>query len=499
MRATSAGLILACLALAWGATACESSEESTAPDEAARAQQPLQPLIYTEHPNVDPEAVAVRERRLMRQLLEGADESGNWGDMRDRQRADLPVIRSKEALGRAIFEALVHRKPALWDRVFVAPVDYARMVHVDLDAAREYVDGVQADSGDLWSKFEIEHASEAPTDGLESVFEYRGLELGEGRTLDGPVAEEGEYVAQYWGNTLRIGLVDSDVEFEIGIRKILRAANSVRGGSEPVLGVASSMSGESRFDVYLGAGLHFKPELLETHEYPIPLKVGNFWRYRRRLVDGGGAAKVVDRETPSAGLIKREVDDEGDDGQTRSVPERGGLAATEALTEVVSVQRLGTRRLVHLRRSYNDEKLRTLDQYWMLTPRRIYYCNRPCRRNVEDLAWILVYMRRQTPIYVFPLETGYAWSEGGREAAADEATFRVADAWADIEVPAGSYDNALSIHGMGPFDEFDRYFSGHEQIRVFSYGEGVIRRRLERRGRYEAAVVEDLVESRIMQ
>lgn len=497
MRTPSVAWILVAAALMTGAVGCDSDAEPEQQDERASAQQPLQPLIYTEHPNVDPEAVAVRERRLMRQLLEGADESGEWGDMRNRTRSDLPVISTKDVLGRSIFEALVERRPALWDRVFVAPVDYARMVHVDLDAAREYVDSVQAQSDDLWSKFEVEHASEAPSGGLESVFEYRGLELGEGRTLDGPIADDDEYVAQYWGNTLRIGLVDADVEFEVRIPKILRASNSVLGGSEPVLGIASPLSGESRFDVFLGAGLHLKPQLLETHEYPIPLKVGNFWRYRRRLAGASQASDTIERTAPSAGLLKREVDEE-DGSQTRPVPDRGGLAATEALTEVVSVQRMGTRRLVHLRRSYNDAKLRTLNHYWMLTPRRIYFCNRACRRNVDDLGWMLVYMRRQTPIYVFPLEAGHRWTQAGRAASQDEATFSIDEDWVDVEVPAGSYDNALSIRGLGPYDDFDRYYRGHRLVRVFAYGEGVVRRRLEAEGRYEAAVVEDLVESRIM-
>lgn len=309
---------MVCAALVLAACNSDTAEEPTS--DRAEALAPLQPLIYTEHPNVDPEAVAVRERRLMRQLVEGADESGNWGSLHDRQRQDLPRISEADVLGRTIFKALVERDHALWDRVFVAPVDYARMVHVDLDKAREYVDGVQARSQDLWINFDIEHASESPEGGLRSVFEYRGLELGEGRTLDGPVAEDDEYVAQHWGNKLRIGLVDSDVEFSVTIRKILRAPNSVRGGSEPILGVASEMSGESRFDVFLGAGLHLKPELMETHDYPIPLKVGNFWRYRRRLSDSEEASTRVERTAPSAGLIKREVDDEDEDS-TRPPPQ----------------------------------------------------------------------------------------------------------------------------------------------------------------------------------
>src|SRR5690606_40048204 len=44
-------------------------------------RMPLQPLIYTEFPNLTPEAAAVRERRLMRQLTEGAGGGGQWGDL----------------------------------------------------------------------------------------------------------------------------------------------------------------------------------------------------------------------------------------------------------------------------------------------------------------------------------------------------------------------------------------------------------------------------------
>lgn len=473
------------------AAACGEGENTSAPPE-AQADRPLQPLIYTERPDLSPEAAAVRERRLMRQLLEGANASGKWGTLDDESKpARLPDLSGGEQLGQAIFDALVERDAALWDALFVAPEDYAGMVHLDLDKARQYVDGVQGKSRPVWRRFEPGRPSETPQGGLSAVLEFAGLELGEGRTLEGPVAEEGEPVAQYWGNTLQIRLKGTDVFFELRIPKILRIAHPRRRPGQPMLALGSPVQMSSQLDVYLRAGLHLKPQLLEVREYPYPLAVGNFWRYRRSTPDAPESG-----ESPASTEPAEPAEGVEEDAEAAQLPAQ--LPATETLLEVTAVDDYGTWRLATLRRSYNDETLTTITQHWLVLPRRIYRCSRMCRLNVDKLSWLLAYLDRETPIYRFPLNLEDGWAQGG-ESRQEDAVFRVDDQWHNVEVPAGNYSNTVAIEGTGPLGAMDPFHRRREQTRFFAHGRGLVRRVLRSDNpEHPAVVTEKLVESRIM-
>jgi hypothetical protein len=469
-----------------GLTACSDAHER-APRPTKAEQRPLQPLIYTERPDLSVEAAAVRERRLMRQLLEGSSASGNWGDLEAVSETKRPTLTDADQLGEAMFDALVERDEGLWDALFVAPADYAGMVHLDLDKSREFVDDVQAKSRETWESFEPGRASEAREDGLEGLLEFASLELGEGRTVGGSVAEDDEPVAQHWGNVLELRLSGTDVHFELRISKILYVAHPRHRPNQPMLGLASAVQMSSQLEVYLRAGLHLKPELLETREYPYPLAVGNFWRYRRSPADGpadeadGSASKPADSE---------ELDAEN--------AAYSGLTATETLLEVTSVDRHGSWRLVTLRRSYNDENLTTYNQHWLVLPRRIYRCSSVCRTHSDDLGWLLSYLDQQTPIFRFPMNLEDGWGEGGQSADAS-AVFEVGADWSDVDVPAGNYANTVAIEGTGPLALIDGFYRGREQTRYFAHGRGVVRRVLgSRADGSRGRVVERLVESRIM-
>lgn len=474
--------------IAVSAMACSDSDTPARPRH-AREVVPLQPLIYTERPDLSAEAAAVRERRLMRQLLEGSNAAGSWGKLDEQAAAKRPDLSSADQLGRAMFDALVDRDEALWDGLFVAPADYAGMVRLELDQARKFVDDVQGKSRTTWRSFESGRPSEAPEGGLGSLLAFDGLELGEGRTVAGPVAEDDEPVAQYWGNILRLRLKGTDVYFELRISKILRIAHPRAHPNQPALGLASPVQMSPQLEVYLRAGLHLKPQLLETREYAYPLAVGNFWRYRRSLAD----AHKADGESEADAALLDEAEP-----QPGVAPAAAGLAATEALLEVTSVDRYGSWRLVTLRRSYNDEKLTTVNLHWLVLPRRIYRCSRICRVHVDDLDWLLRYLDRQTPIYRFPLGLEDGWGGGGETAGA-EAVFRVGEDWHDVEVPAGAYMNTVAITGTGPLDASDPMYRGHRQTRYFAHGRGVVQRVLEPVGADDQpAIIERLVESRIM-
>jgi hypothetical protein len=438
-------------------------------------QRPLQPLIYTERPDLSVEAAAVRERRLMRQLLEGSSASGRWGHLEAPEQAERVLLGDAEQLGGAIFKALVERDEALWDALFVAPADYAGMVHLELDKSREFVDGIQAQSRDAWTSFEPGRASETRQEGLEGLLEFAGLELGEGRTVGGSIAEEDQPVAQHWGNVLNVRLAGSDVYFELRIPKILYIAHPRHHPGRPTLGLGSAVQMSSQLEVYLRAGLHLKPELLETREYPYPLAVGNFWRYRRGPSGGSTGQQRTVGEAPSA----------------------VGLTATESLLEVTSVDRHGSWRLVTLRRSYNDENLTTYNQHWLVLPRRIYRCSSMCRTHSDELSWLLSYLDRQAPIFRFPMSLDEGWGKGGRHAD-QEGVFRTGADWIDIDVPAGNYANTIAITGTGPLAQLDGFYRNREQIRYFAHGSGVVKRMIKARDGAGAGVVERLVESRIM-
>lgn len=486
------GAIALTLSLAAGFSACTDLPASSTP----AALRPLQPLVYTEQPTLSPQAAGVRERRMLRHYEQGASVGGSWGQAPEAPDVSRPSIQDPETLGRAIFTALVERDEAGWDALFVAPEDYAGLVRVDLENARKFVDTLQASSLPVWRSFAPGLTSETLDGGLGAVLEFVDLELGEGRRVDGPIAQEGDTVVQHWGNILKLRLRDHELVFELKISKILRIQSPMATPGAATLSLGSPIVMSPLLESYASAGLHLKPELLETREYPYPLAVGNFWRYQRsRLTRAQGAGSPG--ESPDSGGAPG-----GEQPGGSSV--FAALDATESLLEVVTVDRYGSRRLVTLRRSYNDEALSTSYQHLLLLPRRIYACSAACRRHIKDLRWLLGYLDRETPIFVFPLGLQQAWGAGGdllsdEDSARSRAVFEVAADWRDVSTPAGTYTNTVEIRGLGPYGDMDRSYRGLEQTRYFAHGHGLVQRVLREKGAPEAAtIVEKLVESRIM-
>jgi hypothetical protein len=447
-------------------------------------QPPLRPLIYTEFPNMTPEAAAVRERRLMRQLLEGAS-GGQWGDLDFAPAEDLPPLTSPQALGQALYEALINREEVLWEHLFVAPRDYAALVHVDMERAEEYVDVQLGKSLPAWELFAVEESSETPDGGLRSIFSVEELRLGQGRTIDGPVAKEGEEIIQYWGNVLRLRFRDTEIFFDLTIPKIFRLeparqrAQEKQGPGGEIYVIASEVGIDPRLNTLLQVGLHLKPQLLRAAEYPYPFTVGNFWRYRRYNAATGAPASFDALDAPIGEPVVAEAP--------------GGLDANEVILEVESVERYGPYRLIRLTRRYNDRNLSRYDERWVVTPRRIYQCSRLCVTRVQegDLGWLLEYFTHQVPIYRFPLQLSTSWGAGGRSGA--QGVFRVDGQWHDVETIAGIFPGSIAVDGRGPLGDFDPHYR-FEQRRFFAPGKGLVRRVIEAR----ISIVEELVEYRII-
>lgn len=459
---------LCLLVFAWS-SGCADSDQG---DDTRTAGRPLSPLVYTEDPDHSPEAAEVRDQRLMRQLLHGSDESGSWGslDDNDDRGGDIPELRSADNLGQVAYRAIIGQSDRHWDHLFVDPNHYASLVDVELARARRYVDDKQARARRTARQFQIEKTSEAPSGGLDSLFEFERLELGDGRTLQGDVVGEDEeaQIAQHWNNRLVLGLADSDVEFHLAIRKILRTP--VPGTDQTRLGVASDIDIGRRLRVFLEAGMHLKPSILQSYAYPFPLEVGNFWRYARRLAG---------TEQTSSGESSEAL-------QPGQLPD--ALHASRVTIRVESVDRYETRRLVHLRFIYNDADLTRRNEYWLVTPRQIFFCPRPCRRNIDDLDWTLRYLQRQTPLFHFPLSRGDGWG----------SSFTVREEWKNLEVPGGSFFGTLAIEGVGPLDGRVPFHRLQGASRYFAPSKGVVKRRYRVGTRETHTIVESLVDYRIM-
>lgn len=448
------------------------------PDGSSNDERPLQPLIYTEYPDLTPEGAAVREHRLARQFLglsHGQDELLEEGP-----EEPLPPLSEPQELGQAIVRALVGRQDALFEHTFVSPSAYAALVHVNLSEAAEFVDNQIGRSLPLWELFSRTHSSEMSAGGFSELLEFEEIELGRGRTIDGGIAREGQEIVQYWGNRVVVAHVDSQVRFELRIPRIFRVPQAnIDDEVSYAFYVASEIEADLGLRTFFEAGLHLKPQLMRPQEYPFPLEVGNFWRYLRYDAQRG----VVDEDP-----LDRRIDEV-----------REGLAATEVIIEVRQVSQYGPIRLVHLMKSYDDSRYTRVQEWWIATPRRIYACTQNCRNNVENLQWLIDYFQNQAPIFKFPLRLGDGWSSGGRPAE-ENPIFVVEEDWQQVETPAGVFPGSFRISGRGPLGTWDRYLNDADVVRIFAPGRGVVRRELRTTEANGNAidVVEELVEYRII-
>lgn len=470
--------------------ACERGEYT------ARTPVPLQPLVFTVRPDLTPEANAVRERRLMRELLEGASGGHTWGRLA--RPPSLPQTVDAAQLGQVLFDALVKRDEGLWEHTFVSPRSYAALVHIKEEKARERIDEFLASAHPAWALFDIERVSEAPEGGLGTVFKLVELRLGQGRDVHNRHATDARDIVQYWGNVLVLGLRDVEgVVFELSIPKIIRTPD-LRKASDgrPMLAVASKISAPEELETFIAAGLHLKPELLRSQDYPYPLAVGNFWRYHRRKRDEAAPSATAATPTPAPKRPGRRPEPTPEELDLSAlITSQSSFDADEVLLEITAMERYGTMRLVKLRWSYNDQELTKREDAWLVTPRRIYLCERACQRHVDALGWMLKHLRERAPIFEFPLRPGQSWGQTRRN---KKPTYQAAQRAEDVTVPAGVFIATLPIEGVSGRD--DPFLQVTAQRRDMARSQGIVRRRLEGRTRKGDAVVivEELVESRIM-
>lgn len=354
-----------------------------------RHEMPLRPLAYTETPELTPEAVAVREARLLRSLAAGAN-GGRWGDLEVRLE-EHDVLETPDAFGQALLKALGTRSRPAWEHIFVHPDEYAQMVHVTAEHSRVWVDELIAKSEPIWRRFEPPSASEAHPNGWADVFAFESIQLGDGRTVAGKITTDPLLVAQHWNATLKLKFLPRETTVDIRLPKVL----VIRHNENITYRLAAPPEADILLNTLLESGLHLRPELLRAEEYPYPLKVGAFWRYRR--------------EVP-------------------------GQPEATVLQEVVSVDHLSGIHIVRLRETIQSAEITRNESFWALTPLRIYPCDAGCRKNAEDTHWMLKYFSFTSPEYVFPLVPG--------RDSRNKVTVVQAD---EVNTPAGMFPSVLQI------------------------------------------------------
>ncbi|MCA9562205.1 MAG: hypothetical protein KC561_01890, partial [Myxococcales bacterium] len=216
-----------------------------------------------------------------------------------------------------------------------------------------------------------------------------------------------------WGTDIRIRLEDTDLEFSIRLPKSLRTEDGNWGLAEP-----PELGG--RLQMFVDMGFHLSPRLLAFEHYPMPYFSGNYWSYQIRTVER------VDSTEETGRLHERDSE------------------LPRLRIEVESREDYGSYALVTLLYTYSDPSERPEREHLLLTPKRIFPCNRDCRRNINDLSWLLSHASSVvTPDLVFPLEPGMGWRRGGRSD--PDGEYRTWTETEEVSVPAGHYTAAIRV------------------------------------------------------
>ncbi len=377
---------------------------------------PLRPLLYTEAPtgtdgsgqHVDP--VAWPSEFATRAMTPGAAD-----------RATGPAATPEQALY-GVFAALVAHDEDALDAYLFDGAGLGAAARLGDDAARrdagEIADAVRR----LLATFDPGPASRARDGGLAALLRPTQVVVGRPRTIEGRAIEDPDdgIASMHWGNELTFEVAGTDARFTLRFPRLLRGVDgSWRLGAAPVV--------DARFVAFRALGIDHKPELLTTDHADLPLTVGNFWHYRTRRPHDGAS----------------------EDGW-------GVLTQDGYRDEVSEVVEYDGYRVATMRRLF-DNPLRTGETWSVLvTPTRVYRCDRECRRNAGTLSWVLTFASRAVPMVVFPLEPGAAWGAGGSDGRSN--VFRVQPEFAVSDVPAGVFDEAYEIVRTTPNGREIRYF-----------------------------------------
>ena len=364
---------------------------------------PLRPLIYTELPPSE-EVPEVQPPEEMTNI-------------------------SPEDLGYALFHALVDHDRAAYEAMFISPSEMSALIHMPIETATKQTEEILKKSELLWTLFAPALEAEEPIGGLSARLKLAEFRLGKGRNLAGKIAApELDELIQHWGNELRIELIDTDKVFTIRVPKIVKTPMGWR--------IAQPIELDKTLQLFLEAGMHLKTDLLTSDHYPMPLEVGNFWKYK------------VDR---SFGEIKRPL-------QPGEIIE--DVTVTDMITDVV--HRQGYWAVMFERTLVDPEKQgaegpEVTHFSWLATPRMIVPCMRDCRNNIDNIGYLLGYISRQTPIFLFPIEVGQKWSTAGQKS--NYYRYEVRAYHQDpLMLPDGAFGGSYEIFGSIEEGRESRFF-----------------------------------------
>ncbi len=289
-----------------------------------------------------------------------------------------------------------------------APDSLAVASHMNADTAQRTADEIEDSTQNTFNVFNHGSPSDARAGGLAAILQTGQLVVGRGRNLDGSASSEEEVPIMHWGSELTFSIRNTDIEFVLRFPNLLQDEGGVwRLRAAPRI--------DTRFRTYRNLGLDLKPELMDVEHASIPLGVGNYWHYRTRLP---GAPT---EEGDSYGVLTR-------DGYRDAV---------------IEVMDYGGYRVIRLRRMFDDPSRQAERFSYLLTPRRLYICNRECVRRASRFEWVLTYAAQRTPVLVLPLELGGGWGVGGEPDR--DNNYRVDPEPQVVGVPAGNFDDAYEI------------------------------------------------------
>ncbi len=371
--------------------------------------------------------------------------------------ADAPLPSGPAATPRdlmlGVWDAL-----ARGDRAALAPYLFdaeglSAAAHMGMDAARAEVADMDEAMQALLAAMSPGPASRARPDGLVSLLEPGQVVVGRPRNVDGSVADDDDDVpVMHWGNELQLVVAegDGDASFTLRFGRILL-------GEDGAWRLAAAPTLDDAFDTFIALGLALKPEMLNPEHAAYPVSVGNYWHYRSRQPAVGSA------EGEGYGVLT----DEG------------------YRDEVIDVTECAGYRIARIRRLFDNPSRNSETHAWLVTPTRLYDCDRECVRRADEMSWLLAWARRQVPTQVFPPRAGMSWGAGGLDTRTN--VYRVQPDRAAVDVPAGVFDDAWEI---------TRSTARGRESTFFVQGIGVVMRR--QVASYDTTI-EELVDYRVMQ
>src|SRR5690625_1738846 len=405
-------------------TSCDGRHEPS-------SEPPLRPLLYTEAGNVDEgferegweawTTVGVDPHTFPSSVTKPAYEP---------LEEDGFDLHSPEGLIRTAYFAATHGDLEALQSLTLTEEGLQSIARVPPSRVEQRYASLQKDMQNFMQSFRPDSPTDARPDGLSGLVQPTAIELGLPRRIDGSLVATAAEAEMYSSNRLRIHVLGSSIDFDIHFPRILKDADDQWKFSEgPVVS-----------DIWHNVrrpGLDLKPALLKGEHAPFPFDVGNYWHYEMKRIPLDGSISA-DEISPTRSLAYRDT--------------------------VSDVYNGNIFQIVTLRRTFADPARTPQTRRLLVTARHIYTCSPMCHQRRNNLRYLLDYMSRTTPLFVFPANRTLNWREGGREGG---RTTRMAErSQESIIVPAGSFKNSIRIHPTA---------RGETEVIYFEEGIGILR------------------------